>query len=84
MTSSSWLFVTFLLCVALETVAARSLLPTDDVDTHDWALTPAHRRRLVLDGSKLDHRRHGDGDADMQLVTSLPAHFGTPVMLKRQ
>jgi len=54
-------FPAFLVCLLLQTAAARSLLhlSTDEVDTHGWAL-PAHSRHLVLDGSKLNHGDHGE------------------------
>ena len=83
--TSSWLSVTFQLCFLLQSAAARSVRrPSDDVDEHDWTLTPEHRRHLVtLDGSKLERRHHGDGDADSQPVTSLPAHLGMLVMFTR-
>jgi len=67
----AWLRVCFT-CVLLQSAAARSVMPRDDVhvDSHQWA----HRRHLVLDASKLKH-----GDADLQLIRTLPEHLGEPV-----
>ena len=73
----TWLHVCLVCILLVQTAAARSLLSRDKVDTYEWAL-PVHRRHLVLDGSKLHHGNHAE--ADLQLMTSVPADLGMSVM----
>lgn len=62
-----------LLCILLQTAAARGLLPRDEIDTHEWA----QRKRLMLDGGgNLNLGDHRGDASDLQLVTSMPAHPG--------